>query len=168
MAENILRAMQKCHNAIESKLSSQRWKMEMERGETLAERLEQSTRLAEKVTGQLNAALQDFERYQDQAEAWSQKRVEAQAITEKLRNQINEAQDVNDNFNNALNQRRNLLTAIAANTSGLVEVIESARHDDEMARPGNGKGGRVPREVAPKPVQPVEWQTARLHPAAGA
>src|SRR5690606_27076980 len=115
-AREILEAMRKCNAALDAKLNSPRWRSELERGEALAARIEQAVSSAQTVVRRLEAALAEFDTARTQIDVWEQRQKEAQATAGRLAELLDQAQ-----------ARQRLLSAVARNTSQLVEVIEAAR-----------------------------------------
>ncbi len=154
VAAEILNAMRRCNTVLEKKISSERWQVEIERGETLTGRMEQATRAARTVFQQLSGAIGDMEHLRSEADAWSARSEEARQVGERLNELLNDAQNTTTRFEEALESRRGMLTAIARNTAGLVKVIDAARRGDED-RPA---AGDVPEESR---LAEVNWPRIR-------
>ncbi len=135
VASRILDAMRKCHAALDQKLNSKRWQTELTRGEQLAGRLEQATREATVVVDRLQAALNDFEVCESSAEEWSRNHQAAQQTTQRLARLLAAASATSSRVDQSLAQRKQVLAAVARNTSRLVSVIDEARRTDEQERP---------------------------------
>jgi len=164
MAARILKAMEKCHAALDKKLNSQRWQAELTRGESLADRLEQATRNAATVTDRLHAAMRDFEQCQTVVEDWTQKRMQAERISDHLSKLLSAAASTGAKVEHSLTQRK-LLNAVAQNTARLMETIEAARQDDEEQRPTTRPAANKTKQDPPdaKRVSDLDWPRFRTH-----
>ncbi len=165
MAAGILKAMKRCHDALDSKLNSHRWQTELTRGEDLARRLETSVNDARNVCRQLIAALHDFDACRTDVEAWSQRRQETAQVAQQLTRLLSDAQTASANIEHTVENRKRLLAAIARNTSGLVEVIQAARLDDEQRRPtpGTAKVSTTPAVRASPTVERIRFPEVTMH-----
>jgi len=153
-AERILTAMRQCHAVMDRKLNSQRWQAELGRGEAVARKMEKTTTEAVAAAKQLNAVLRDFDRYQELAGDWASRTQstrqtienmtgQAQQTVRQLSRLITEASTVGSKFEQSLNRRKQMLSAVAQNTSRLMELIDAARQADEsVSRPGRKADGR--------------------------
>jgi len=187
MASRILKAMEKCHAVLDKKLNSHRWQAELARGEKLADRLEQASNKAvavtqqldqaianrieqanhkaATVTDQLHAALRDFDQCQETAEDWTRKRKQAERTSEQLSKLLGEATSVGSKFDQALTQRKRMLTAVAQNTARLMEFIEAARQGDEPQPTARQAASKTKKNLPDeKRVRDLDWPKFRTHP----
>ena len=144
-AADILRAMQQCHVVLDAKLNSEAWQEELARGEDLTTRLERATHTAQTASQQVTHA--------------------ARILCRQVKERASQLAVERAKFDKMVEHRGEMLSAIAKNTAGLVEVIESARRADEQSRPApdatsNGKG-----ETDDDRVSPIDWRTFRTHQA---
>jgi|GEM_PF-613904 len=160
MATDILQAMQRCHSALDAKINSPRWKTEIARGEQLAERLEKVVNDGRTLYQQLGNALDDFEHSRDEAHAWTQKRGQAEQLTNQLSKLMTVADETTSRF-------KQMVSGIANNASGLAAAIESARQFDETQRPTPTSAGQS-ADTTSQPttkVDSVDWPKYRTHNA---
>jgi hypothetical protein len=142
----ILQALRKCHDAIDSKLKSSAWHGQMRRGEELSARLEQ--------------VLPRYESFEETVQAWMHQRVEADALVQRLEKMLAEAARATARLG-----RVGALMAGVAGKNGVAEAVESARQHDDAVRPIRGNGRRnTPRTD----VEPVAWPKYRTHAQANA
>lgn len=142
----ILQALRKCHQAIESKLQSPAWHGQMRRGEELIARLEQ--------------VLPQYDSFEKRLQSWPQERLQADELIRRLEQMVAEAARATTRLG-----RVGALMAGVARRDGLAETLEAARRHDEQARPTRANGHRSPNR---NPVQPVNWPKYRTHVQANA
>ncbi|HSW46522.1 MAG TPA: hypothetical protein VLM89_13220, partial [Phycisphaerae bacterium] len=173
----ILIAMKKCHSALDRKLNSSRWQQELARGEAVSQRLDKSTAEAQAAVKQLNAVLRDFDRIQETADDWSARTKRTQNTVEEMTRQarqtvqqlsrlLAEASSTNSKFDQSLNRRKQMLNAVAQNTTRLMELIETAHQVDE----GTGKAASRKtdsRKIDRSPrVSGIDWPNLRVRSTA--
>jgi septal ring factor EnvC (AmiA/AmiB activator) len=176
--------MQKCHAALDRKLNSQRWQQELARGEAVAQKLDKAATQGQNVARQLAAILRDFERTQESTEEFASRTKqtqqtvknmtkEAQQVVAQLSRLLGEASSVSTTFDQNLNRRKQVLTAVAQNTARLMDLIETARHTDESstkpAARADGGAAKLPvrkaetrkPEKSARIITDIEWPTLR-------
>lgn len=155
-AATLLRTLQRAYRELDAKLNSEKWQQELSRGEALAGRLEAAARKGQTVTEQLLAALRDFNRCQKEAEAWTSRYQEATRLTDRLAHLLVRGRQAEDRLETELDSRKRVLTALARNTAGLVEVIEAARHAPEPESSPPPRRSPAPEGTR---ITRVEWPT---------
>ncbi|MEP0842216.1 MAG: hypothetical protein HRF43_05850, partial [Phycisphaerae bacterium] len=160
-AGELLVTMQKAQKILDDKIHSQRWQTELARGETLTGRLDAVIREGSAICVRLHAALRDFDRCREEAEAWSARRDEARQITANLAALLSKGQRAGERFEAEIDRRRRALAALAKNTAGLVNVIEEARLADQ------GVPSRRRPHVEPHDELVTQVQWPRLHVGEG-
>lgn len=189
-AKGILEAMLRCNAALDAKLKSSQWHAEIERGEALVARIDQSTATAGAVAQRLTSLLSEFEATRAELQAWElrMKRAEESAerltrlaagtqsavaqtrqaneAAERLTRLINQAQSTGSRFEKAVDSRHRLIAALAQNTSNLADVIHKARTEDETFQPTSVPGqkrGEPAKSGAGKSGIRFDWSA--LHTA---
>ena len=131
-AAELIGAMKKCHEAIDRKLRSQQWQNELARGEALATRLEQAAVAAGQAADRLTAAITDAGRCAEVADQWAGRRDETLRLARTMAGLIKQAQAISGRFDRMTEHVGSLMSGIAQKTSGLAEVIHSARDYDQQ------------------------------------
>lgn len=141
----ILKAMRTCHDAIDNKLKSAAWHGQLRRGEEVTARLEQ--------------VLPKFQEFEETVHAWQQERGRAEALVQHLEGLIAEAARATSRLG-----RVGALMAGVAGKNGVAQAVESARDQDEQARPTRGNGRRRNQGGD---VEVVAWPRYNTHMNAG-
>lgn len=148
-AKAILEAMKRCNQALDSKINSQRWTSELERGEALVSRLEQVISSGRLTAGRLESLLGDFDARRSEAEEWERRHGEVVKAADRLEQLVAQSREAGNEVEKAVASRQRLIAAMARNASQLAEVIQSARIEDETERPTPMP---PPAEAAPAPA----------------
>jgi hypothetical protein len=185
MAAEILLKMRQCHSAIESRFNSGEWEAKLNRGETLASRLEQAITDAgnicqqiatrtEQSKNELNACLAAVS--QQIVGRSEQSKNDLAAYMTDCKKQLAErlAQFVVEQkqMDQMIESRRQLLANIAKSAGGLAEVIDAGRRVDEKRHP-SAAAATSPVKTPPPPVESrepeadtveqIRWPRFRTH-----
>ncbi len=160
MAADILAVMRRCHEALDAKLNSEQWQLELARSQDLATRLEQATLAAHAACEQVGLGARAA--CEQVAHAT---RAASQQASHRMKKLIAESEAVTDSFSQAVEKRRKLLTALAKNTAGLTEVIESARHFDEEQHPSLSTVATEKAEAEERHISQIDWPRFRTRQA---
>ena len=150
-AERIIETMNKCHESLDKKLNSPRWRQELKRGEILADRLEQAAQKAQTATERLQAMLDDINASQSSADEWTTRSREARQLIDRLATLMAEASRAGTRVDETLIKRKQILAAVAQNTAGLIDLIDNARRTDEQSRP----------TARPAPASPLKAKSVK-------
>jgi type II secretory pathway predicted ATPase ExeA/chromosome segregation ATPase len=138
---NILQALRKCNEAIDSKLKSPAWHGQLRRAEEIAARLEQ--------------ALPQYLHVEETIQSWERQRADAEQFVNRLERLLGEAARVTA----GLSQVGAMMAGVAGKASDLAATVESARAIDEQRRPTKSRNGHKNG----RNVQDVNWPQYRTH-----
>lgn len=141
--------------------------------EQLAERVEQEARKARAAGENLEAVISEASLNQQVADEWVDRSREARQLIDKLSVLMGEASRAGARVDETLAKRKQMLAAVARNTAGLVDLIETARRVDEQARPtarpapANPSKAKNAKQSSRSDVVDIAWPRVRVPAKAG-
>ncbi|HOW70159.1 MAG TPA: AAA family ATPase [Phycisphaerae bacterium] len=141
--------------------------------EQLADRIEQAARKAQSAGENLETVITEAGLSQQVADEWVHRGREARQLIDKLSALMGEASRTGARVDETLAKRKQILAAVARNTAGLVDLIETARRNDEQARPTVRPTSATPskaknaRPSGHSDVVDIQWPRVRVSAKAG-
>ncbi|NLE57628.1 MAG: AAA family ATPase [Planctomycetes bacterium] len=160
MAAEILQRMRQCHNAIDAKLDSEEWRVEIAKAETTAARLEQVVAAGRTICQQIVSRTEQSKNELSAHLAECKKE-----LAERLAQFAAEQRQMDQ----VIESRRRMLSNIARSAASLAEVIEAGRQFDEKRQPSPpaGLAAKPPaiesREPEVDTVEQIHWPRFRTH-----
>ncbi|MBP7937181.1 MAG: AAA family ATPase [Phycisphaerae bacterium] len=141
--------------------------------EQLAEQIERAARKAQSAGENLETVITEAGLSQQVADEWVNRGREARQLIDTLSALMGEASRTGARVDETLAKRKQILAAVARNTAGLVDLIETARRSDEQARPtvrptsASPSKARNAKPSGRSDVVDIQWPRVRVPAKAG-